>query len=205
MLFGPDLATLILRIPAIIIAIVVHEFAHGKVAHMLGDPTAHREGRLTFNPLAHLDVVGSLMLLIFGFGWAKPVMVNPHFLKDPKKDMALISLAGPAANIATALVVGRLLIPAGILPEAATGFLFTIIAINVGLGVFNMIPIPPLDGSKILAYFLPPQAERTFYEFANYGILLLIILLFLMPGMLSAVIGPFISFFTRMALGGNPF
>ena len=155
------LATLVV----ILLVLPFHELAHGYVANKLGDGTAKRMGRLTLNPLAHLDPMGALCLILVGFGWATPVPVNMHNLKKPKRDMALVALAGPMANLIAALAAQLLsnlwtvLLPISAMNSwwylAVEYFLYYIVSVNVGLAVFNLIPLPPLDGSKILGAFLP--------------------------------------------------
>ncbi|NLL15326.1 MAG: site-2 protease family protein [Fibrobacter sp.] len=154
----------ILRIPAILLALTIHEFAHGWMALKLGDPTARDAGRLTLNPVAHLDAIGALMLLWGPFGWAKPVPVNGYYFKKPKRDIFLVSAAGPLSNILLAFVLGsihRILLtysPALInsIPYLQQ-FLFLTILLNLGISFFNLLPIPPLDGSKILLSMLPDK------------------------------------------------
>lgn len=162
---------------ALVVAVTVHEFSHAWAADYLGDPTARLEGRLTLNPLAHLDPLGTLALLIAHIGWGKPVPVDPYNLSNPKRDNMLISLAGPASNLILALVLsflGRLLFPQLVLLFAP------FIILNVGLAVFNLIPIPPLDGSKILFGLLPGNLASEYENITGQmGILLL--LLFLVP------------------------
>jgi Zn-dependent protease len=151
----------ILRIPAILLALTIHEYAHGWMALKLGDTTARDAGRLTLNPLAHLDILGAVMLLVGPFGWAKPVPVNGYNLKNPKRDLLLVSLAGPASNVIIALLFGYAMrflpmsFPALANVPHLTNFVTLSIMINLGISFFNLLPIPPLDGSKILLGLLP--------------------------------------------------
>ncbi|MEA1986998.1 MAG: site-2 protease family protein, partial [Candidatus Marinimicrobia bacterium] len=155
---------LALAVP-ILFALTIHELSHGMVAYYFGDPTAKNAGRLTLNPLAHLDPIGTLMIFIVHFGWAKPVPVNPAYLRNPKKDMIWISLAGPASNMVLAFITGLLIRVVGlnITDNFTLDFikmmLYYSLTINLALAVFNLIPIPPLDGSKILAGLLPPKYD----------------------------------------------
>jgi len=176
--------TLIFQLIVLIFSIMIHEIAHGAMALRLGDDTAQRLGRLTLNPLKHIDPVGSivlpLILLIFRspflIGWAKPVPYNPNRLRDPRTGAALIALAGPASNIVIAIFFG-LLLRLSILPEAAAILMFSIVYINLLLAIFNMIPIPPLDGSKLLFYFLP-QNYQLQATLETYGPILLLVFIF---------------------------
>ncbi len=148
----------------------IHEFAHGFIADKLGDPTPRYQGRLTLNPFAHIDYIGSLCILLFGFGWAKPVLVNAYNFRKPKRDMALTALAGPVSNILMALICLILanvviLITNSIRLYYVIAFFFYVAQINVSLAVFNLIPIPPLDGSRLLAAFLP---DRYYYKLMRY-------------------------------------
>ncbi|MGI6030605.1 MAG: site-2 protease family protein [Eubacteriales bacterium] len=183
-----SISTLIYTLPAVLVALTVHEFAHGYVSSRMGDPTPRMEGRLSLNPLAHLDVIGTLCLLLVGFGWAKPVSVNPYYYRDPKKGMAVVALAGPMTNFVTAFVA---LFVYGLcvyfMPERfwqvpAVLYLINLLEyvalIDIGLGVFNLIPIPPLDGSKVLGAFLPEDLYMNLMRYEAYGQLLLLALLY---------------------------
>lgn len=148
----------------LIVAISVHEAAHAAMAYKLGDPTAKNQGRLTLNPLKHLDPIGTLMLFIARFGWGKPVPVNPNNFKNPVKDSALTSFAGPAANFITALIIS-LPLKYVLLPLWAADILWLTLDINIILGIFNLLPFPPLDGSKIFAVFVPKRFHRQYFTF----------------------------------------
>lgn len=194
-------------VPALL-GIILHEVAHGWMAEKLGDPTARMMGRLTLNPIPHIDPMG---LAVFGltsltgsfvFGWAKPVPVNPRYFRQINRDMMLVALAGPSTNFLLAIIFGVLLW-AGVtfLPFAQwkdnSVYIFCLsslqagVIINFGLGWLNLLPIPPLDGSKILAYFLPPQYAWRYMEAARYGFIILLILLF--TGILNKILGPLVS------------
>ncbi len=186
-------ATILSRIVILIIAFTFHEFAHAWTANFFGDDTAKRAGRLTLNPLAHLDPVGALMLLIFRFGWAKPVPIEPRHFKFPKRDIIIVSLAGSAGNFLSAVACGLLVkvLPGPFIAIPALGrFIVLMVLINLGLGVFNLIPIPPLDGSKILYVLLPPSWLRGFFWLERYGFFVLMILLFL--GVVQSIMSPII-------------
>lgn len=189
----PALEGLITLVPAILIAITFHEYAHGKTAALLGDPTPGQYGRLTLNPLAHLDPVGTLMLLVARFGWAKPVPVNPYFFRgDRRKGMLLVSLAGPLMNLVLAYLAAfglKLVLGTSWLLQS---FFQELLFINLALAIFNLIPIPPLDGSKILANLLPREFGSIFMQLESYGPIILII--FLVTGMFSRIITPGILF-----------
>lgn len=188
------LERLLYSIPAVIIAICCHEVAHGYVSYRLGDPTPKQTGRLTWNPLKHLDLFGSLCLLVFGFGWAKPVQVNPYYYRKQKRGMVMVALAGPVTNFLLAFV-GCLIVSLitrfmgeSITFETETAyraflyviqFLYYFILLNIGLGSFNLIPFPPLDGSKILAAVLPETIYMKWMRYERYGQILLLAVLYM--------------------------
>ena len=173
---------------AVLFCLTVHETCHGLAALALGDPTAKRQHRLSLNPLRHIDWFGLLMMLVAGFGWARPVPVNPNYFKKPRQGMALTALAGPASNLLLALL---LLIPArliytyahySVFNQTALDFLTSTAALSIGLGLFNLIPIPPLDGSKVLAMFLPNSAYGQLMRYERFGIFALWLLVALGVG-----------------------
>lgn len=169
-------------VPAALISIVFHEMCHGYVAYRLGDPTAKAEGRLSFNPLHHIDPIGLIMLIVFRFGWAKPVRVDMRYFRKPKRDMALVSLAGPASNFLLAVLSILLLCVlsfAGVQTNWVTAFFSYLTVISMGLGLFNLIPIPPLDGSKLLGALLPDSLYYRVLQYERYGMLLLVAVLYL--------------------------
>ena len=188
------LERLIYSVPAILIAMVLHELSHAWVSYRLGDPTPKQTGRLTLNPLKHLDPLGSLLLLFAGFGWAKPVQINPYYYKNRKMGTVLVSLAGPCMNFILALI-GSLIISIiyrivgeRITFETEAGykafiyvwrFLYYFMMLNIGLGVFNLIPFPPLDGSKVLASVLPDPLYSKWMRYERYGQFVLILVLYL--------------------------
>lgn len=173
---------------AVLFCLTAHETCHGLAALALGDPTAKRQHRLSLNPLRHIDWFGLLMMLVAGFGWARPVPVNPNYFKKPRQGMALTALAGPASNLLLALL---LLIPArliytyahySVFNQTALDFLTSTAALSIGLGLFNLIPIPPLDGSKVLAVLLPERAYRWLMRYERFGIFALWLLVALGVG-----------------------
>mgnify|MGYP000868606306 FL=1 len=181
----------IISIPGLFIAIIFHEVAHGYVAYRLGDPTAKREGRLTLNPLKHIDIVGFLFLLIFKFGWAKPVPINPLYFKNRKRDILLVSIAGPLTNLAIAFILAILISFIGITNGIITQMIVIAIWYNIMLGIFNLLPFPPLDGSKIVASLLPEKYEILFYKYEKYLYFILIILI--VTDTVDKILGPFIN------------
>ncbi|MDD3365063.1 MAG: site-2 protease family protein [Syntrophomonas sp.] len=186
-------------LPAILIALTFHEYAHGLVADWLGDRTPYYQGRLTINPLPHIDWVGFLMLIIFKFGWAKPVQVDPRNFKgvSMKTGMMLVSLAGPGMNMLLAflgMLALKLLIPyqAGELGGLLIPLLKPLVYINLILAAFNLIPVPPLDGSKILAGILPDSGAQFIYSMEQYGPLILLLLI--VTDMVGKILWPLVNF-----------
>ena len=206
-----DIPKLIQEIPILappfLLALTGHEFAHAYIAYRLGDPTAQQLGRLTLNPLKHLDPLGVLAFLIMKIGWAKPVPVDARYFKNPRKDMVWVSLAGVSANLALAVASGlavRLLIPvANLLPMAIFWPLIQMIAasvwINVMLAVFNLIPIPPLDGSQVLSNLLPRNLARVYNKLEPVGFFILLALFY--TGVIPKIMRPLISFAQGLILG----
>lgn len=187
---------------ALVIAITIHEFSHALVADRLGDPTPRLMGRLTLNPLAHLDPLGTLMLLLVRFGWGKPVEFDPFNLKNPRRDAALISFAGPVSNLFLALVLS-LPIRLSILPLFLSQLLFPIILLNIILAVFNLIPIHPLDGFKIVGGLLSEEQSREWYTLERYGLIFLFLLILPINGrsLLFSIMSPLINFVLFIFLG----
>jgi len=204
-MFDFSLERLIYVIPAVIIALTFHEVAHGWVAKIFHDPTAEQAGRLSLNPLKHLDPIGTLLLIFVGFGWAKPVPINPlYFQGNRKKKMLLVSLAGPLANLIEALVgaIALSLIwhfaPYGSVTNYFYNFFYYFMYINVVLAIFNLIPVPPLDGSKILAGLLPDKFLNFIISVERYGFIILMALVFL--GLIQKIIVPPINFIVDLLL-----
>lgn len=203
-----DISSIIIPIAVFIIVIVAHELAHGYVAYLLGDTTAKDAGRLTLNPIRHADPVGTIILpaiLILArspviFGWAKPVPVNPYNFANPRRGMLLTSLAGPGANFGLAAIFA-ILFKTGVFAPHSIGwtFLLTGILISLILGVFNLVPIPPLDGANVVASLLPQEAAKSFMRMERYGFIILIALLYL--GLFDRVILPLVVGLTRMLVG----
>ncbi|HEX6384947.1 MAG TPA: site-2 protease family protein [Anaerolineae bacterium] len=190
MLGSLDLATLIARAIVLLVAFTFHELAHAVTADRLGDPTPRRMGRITLNPISHLDPFGTIMLLISGFGWAKPVQVNPWNLKgDPRTSMAIVAAAGPLSNVVMAIIfalpirlglVGFQFGASGLFPSLE-GLFFEFVWINLILAFFNVIPVPPLDGYRILTGILPADLAYRLRPLEQYGFLILLLAIFLLP------------------------
>jgi len=210
-----DIASTIQKIviltPPILLAITVHETAHGWMAWKLGDPTAKNAGRLTLNPISHLDPIGTLVFFLTQvIGWAKPVPINPMYFKRPKTDMIWVALAGPVSNIllavASAIVLRQIIGP---LSTWQTSYAYLIkpllymafisIQINIGLAIFNLIPVPPLDGSKVLMGLLPDSALEGYLKFERYGFVVLLFLIF--TGITDRIIVPIINYANRLLIG----
>jgi Zn-dependent protease len=189
----------------LVVALTVHEFFHALAADRLGDPTPRSKGRLTLNPLVHLDPIGTIMLFFAHFGWGKPVPIDPYNFSHPRRDELIVSLAGPASNLLLAILTALII---NLAPQ--NSFIFSslgnFIYINIALGIFNLIPIPPLDGSRILINLLPVDQSSQWEEALNsYGPFLLVILLFFPVGgstILSTILLPITNFILRLLLPG---
>ena len=194
--------------PPLLLALTLHEYAHGYVAYRLGDPTAKNAGRLTFNPISHLDPIGTIAFFFIKFGWAKPVPVNPVYFRDPRRDMLWVALAGPVTNlllaVASAILIKLFILIASYIPIPQVILvplylmLVASVWINLVLCIFNFLPIPPLDGGRILTGLLPEDMARTFASFERYGFIVILILAF--TGVLSTVIIPIIRFANNLLL-----
>ena len=196
--------------PPLLLALTLHEYAHGYVAYRLGDPTARDAGRLTLNPLSHLDPIGTIAFFFIKFGWAKPVPVNPYYFKNPRQDMLWVALAGPVTNLLLAVASALLLkamIAAAVIPYTPMlgailvplyNMLVASVWINLVLCIFNFLPIPPLDGGRILTGLLPEDLARTYASFERYGFIVILLLAF--SGVLGTVIFPVIRFANNLLL-----
>ena len=193
MLFGnASLEQLLAAIVALLVGLTFHEFSHAFVADGLGDHRPRAMGRLTLNPLAHIDPIGAIMLLVAGFGWAKPVLVNPYALRGGRSAMAVVAAAGPVANVVVALafaITFRVLDTFGLDSGFAPRFVELVVRLNVLLAIFNLIPIPPLDGYNVLLAFLPPRQALTVQRYAPYGIIVLLLLVLLPQSPLGLLLG----------------
>ncbi len=198
--------TYVIQFAVVLFAISIHEAAHGWMANLFGDPTAKLQGRVTLNPIAHIDLVGTiifpLLLIAMGapvFGWAKPVMVNPYNLRNPKRDHMFIAAAGPGSNIIASItaiiifiILKRLNIISLMNPGIIALILFYLIVINVFLAIFNLIPIPPLDGSGIIEGLLKGQALESYQKIKPYGFIILIVIIY--AGFLDILARPILNF-----------
>lgn len=208
---GFDLQGTLMMLPGLILALTFHEYAHAKTADRLGDPTPEGQGRLTLNPVAHMDLMGTICLLFAGFGWGKPVQVNGSYFRNPARDNMLVALAGPVMNFILAFVLFILLaiitiftpaLEAVITASSAANvwliiyqIVFYAATLNVSLGVFNLLPVPPLDGSKIFAYFLRGKAREFLYTLENYSwIIIMILFITEIP---SYIVSPLVGWITQ--------
>ena len=204
MLFRLPPEVLVLLIPVLLFALVFHEFSHAWVANKLGDPTARYAGRLTLNPIAHLDPLGGLMILFVGFGWAKPVPVDLRYLKKPREDMMKIAFAGPASNLLLAFIAG-IILRTGYVQGSMAMMIILFTQINIMLAVFNMIPVSPLDGSQIFSGLLirtNPDLVRNLQIYGPQILLGAILIGYLTPiSPISWVMRPFVNFFLFLFAG----
>jgi Zn-dependent protease len=191
----------------LIISITAHEFAHAKMADLAGDPTPRRAGRISLNPIDHLDPLGTIMMVLtsitgIGIGWAKPVPVNPWNFRRPRFDNIRVSMAGPFANLTLAFIFAQF-IRFGHENTALVGLLDRFVLINIALAIFNLLPIAPLDGSHVASSLLPPKLARSYDSFMSmYGPILFIGLVLLVPSLLSMLLGPPVFFIYRLFAGG---
>lgn len=204
----------------LVVAIILHELCHGVAAAWLGDDTARRAGRLTLNPVPHIDPFGSIVLPAMGalaglpiVGYAKPVPIDPSRLRRPRRDMLIVSLAGPACNLVLcviAAVVCRWLVRNGAPlvssfgaagPDLLVQVVFAFAVVNLLLGLFNLLPIPPLDGSAVIEPFLPREWLPAWYRFRPYGLLVVFALVFMIPGLIEAIVSPFSNALARFVVG----
>ncbi|ORT98937.1 membrane metalloprotease [Anaerovibrio sp. JC8] len=209
-MFDFNLMSFIAGLPGLLLALVLHEYAHARVAVAMGDFTPRLTGRLTLNPLAHIDIIGFIMLMIAHFGWAKPVMVNPRNFKDMKKGNILVALAGPAANFIVAFValaIMMVLFKLGMLTSVgAKTVLSMIVLFNINFGIFNLIPLPPLDGSKIVMEFLPGELAYKYMGLERYGFIILIVIMmtpvlhYILIPLSSLILGTYEAILTALIL-----
>jgi Zn-dependent protease len=206
LLFSSPIAFAILAV-VLVASITIHEFAHAWAADHLGDPTPRSQGRITLNPLAHLDPLGTLAILLIGFGWGRPVVFDPYNLKNPVKDAALIALAGPASNLILATIVAvafKLGLLGFLSIFGASAIITLIVSLNVMLAIFNLVPVFPLDGEKILVALLPRTTAIEYSQFMRrYGMIVLLLLLAPWSGNspISRLISPIIGFITNLLIG----
>lgn len=202
LLFSNDIISILYMIPALLLSVAIHEFSHAVTAYKLGDRTQKIQGRMTLDPFSHMDLLGFLSIILIGFGWGKPVYVDDSNFKNRSRDNMLVSLAGPLSNIILALVftiILKILLVLNIVPivsETAVGnivltiFMLTI-QFNVIFAVFNMLPFPPFDGSKVLMHFLPSSGKKVMYMMEKYSLYILIILI--VTGIYRVIISPIIA------------
>lgn len=195
-MFGDiNLQDIIIRTIAVLVAIIPHEMAHGYAAYLCGDETAKNDGRLSLNPLHHLDPIGTICLIFFKFGWAKPVMINPNNFRDRKKGTFFVSIAGVLTNFILA-IISVIIMKHIKLNDFVFELFMNIFWFNIVLGVFNLIPIPPLDGSKLLFSFLPPKYEYYLIKYEKYGYIILLLLI--MSNNLDKILIPMVNFMINL-------
>lgn len=195
-MFGDiNLQDIIIRTIAVLVAIIPHEMAHGYAAYLCGDETAKNDGRLSLNPLHHLDPIGTICLIFFKFGWAKPVMINPNNFRDRKKGTFFVSIAGVLTNFILA-IIAVIIMKYIRLSDFVFEIFMNIFWFNIVLGVFNLIPIPPLDGSKLLFSFLPPKYEYYLIKYEKYGYIILLLLI--MTDNLDKILIPMVNFMINL-------
>ncbi|MFA6016809.1 MAG: site-2 protease family protein [Patescibacteria group bacterium] len=201
----------VIYLSSLLVAITIHEFSHAWAADYLGDPTPRLQGRLKLNPLVHIDNIGMLLLLFFGFGWGKPVEFDPYNLKNPRRDAAWISIAGPSSNFILAIVLSLLLrlfivLQLNFLTIIGSVIFIPMIRMNIILGVFNLLPIHPMDGFKIVGGILSEEKAREWYSLQRYGMIFLILLIFPIFGgrsMLDSILTPAVSFLFNLLVPGG--
>ncbi|MCT4663510.1 MAG: site-2 protease family protein [Tissierellales bacterium] len=193
-----EMLNLLMGLPALLLALTFHELGHGLASYLLGDPTAKNQGRLTLDPIAHIDPIGFFALLFFKFGWAKPVPIDPRYYKNRKLGIALTSIAGPMSNFILAVITGLIFrfaynaqIEFFFSNDIMFNFMSSLLIYNISLGLFNLIPIPPLDGSKILASMLPDKLEYKFYQYERYSMVILVLFMYL--GVFRTIFSPIVN------------
>lgn len=193
-----EMLNLLMGLPALLLALTFHELGHGLASYLLGDPTAKNQGRLTLDPIAHIDPIGFFALLFFKFGWAKPVPIDPRYYKNRKLGIALTSIAGPMSNFILAVITGLIFrfaynaqIEFFFNNDIMFNFMSSLLIYNISLGLFNLIPIPPLDGSKILASMLPDKLEYKFYQYERYSMVILVLFMYL--GVFRTIFSPIVN------------
>src|SRR3989338_2010839 len=197
----------IIYLSSLLVAITIHEFSHAWTADYLGDPTPRLQGRLKLNPLVHIDTMGMVFLLLLGFGWGKPVQFDPYNLKDPRRDAAWISIAGPSSNFILAIILSLLLklfiiLQLDMLTIIGSLIFVPMIRMNIMLGVFNLLPIHPMDGFKIVEGILPEEKAHEWNQLQRYGMIFLILLIFPIGGssMLNNILQPIVDFLANLLI-----